>query len=353
VPAVLTVALVTAFAAACSPGTGGGASRHGAVSAAPFLRGALTGSGSTFQLAFQVRAIARFRSVQPGITVDYVGSGSGQGRADLASGVDDYAGSDTAPIPASELANFKGRTVLYFPVIIGPITVSYNLPGISNLRLSGPVIAGMFQGDITKWNDPAIAADNPGVRLPATAITIVHRTDSSGTTQNFTQFLVDAAPQVWKLGSSSVINWPASSRAAAGSDGMASIVKKTPGAVGYVDLADAKAAGLIYASIRNRAGRYVVPSPTSASAAASQVGVRPDLTFSAIWASGVGSYPITYQSWALVYARQPNATDAKLLLAWLGYLLGDGQTLLVGLNYAPLPSNIDQLAARQLSKIAS
>jgi phosphate transport system substrate-binding protein len=347
------VAMVTAFAAACSPGTGTGASRHGMVSAAPFLTGALTGSGSTFQLAFEVQAIARFRSVQPGITVDYVGSGSGQGRTDLASGVDDYAGSDTAPIPASELASFTGRTVLYFPVIIGPITVSYNLPGISNLRLSGPVIAGMFQGDITKWNDPAIAADNPGIRLPDTAITIVHRTDSSGTTQNFTQFLVDAAPQVWKLGTNSVINWPASSHGAAGSAGVASIVKKTPGAVGYVDLADAKAAGLIYASIRNRAGRYIVPSPTSASAAASQVVVRPDLTFSAIWAPGVGSYPITYQSWALVYARQPTATDAKLLLAWLGYLLGDGQTLLVGLNYAPLPSNIDQLAARQLSKITS
>lgn len=343
--------MVAVLAAACTSAGSGGA-QH-AAAPGPALTGSITGSGSTFQLSFQQHAIASFAPVVPGITIDYDGGGSGKGRADLAAGLVNYAGSDTAPIPASELPTFRGRTVLYFPVVIGPITVSYNLPGIRTLRLSGPVIAGIFQGDITNWSDPAIAADNPGVRLPDTAITIVRRIDSSGTTQNFTQFLVDAAPQVWKLGSGSMINWPAGSRAAAGNAGVASIIKSTPGAVGYVDFADARAVGLSAASIKNRAGRYVVPSPTSASAAASQVSVRPDLTFSAIWAAGVASYPITYQSWDLVYQRQPTATDVKLLLAWLGYLLGDGQTQLLGLNYAPLPTSIDELAARQLSKIVS
>lgn len=348
--ATAVVVVTTAvLAAACS--SGGKASISS--SAAPVMIGTVVGSGSTFQQTFQRNAIAAFRASQPGITVKYEGGGSGRGRADLAAGVVNFAGSDTAPIPASELARFDGRTVLYFPVVIGPITVAYNLPTVRTLRLSGPVIADIFQGTITNWSDPAIAADNPGVALPHTPITIVHRSDLSGTTQNFSQFLVDSAPGVWKLGSDSKIEWPASSRAAVGNSGVASIVKDKVGAIGYVDFADAKAAGLTYAQIKNQAGRYVVPSPTSAAAAASEVSVKPDLTFSAIWAAGASSYPITYQSWDLVYAKQPDASDAKLLLAWIGYLLGDGQTLLVGLNYAPLPSSIDELAVHQLSKIAS
>jgi phosphate transport system substrate-binding protein len=346
------VATTALLAVACS--SGGGSTRASIPSpTAPALTGTLSGSGSTFQLTFQRQAISAFRSVQPGIKVSYEGVGSGNGRSNLAAGVVNFAGSDTAPIPASETARFNGRTVLYFPVIIGPITVAYNLPGIRILRLSGPVIAAIFQGTIRNWSDPAIAAENPGRTLPNIPITIVRRSDSSGTTLNFSQFLVDSAPGVWTLGSSSMISWPASSRSAVGNSGVASIVKSTVGAIGYVDFADAKAAGLTFAEIRNQAGRYVVPSPTSASAAASQVSVRPDLTFTAVWAAGVSSYPITYQSWDLVYARQPNATAAKLLLTWIGYLLGDGQTLLVGLNYAPLPSSIDRLAVRQLSRIVS
>jgi phosphate transport system substrate-binding protein len=345
------VATTALLAAACS--SGGGTRASISTPRPPALTGTLVGSGSTFQLTFQQNAIASFRSVQPGVSIDYDGGGSSRGRAELAAGLVSFAGSDTAPIPASEVANFNGRTVLYFPVVIGPITISYNLPTVPHLRLSGPVIAGIFQGTITTWNDPAIAADNPGVKLPSIPIIVARRSDSSGTTQNFTQFLVDSAPQVWKLGSGAMINWPADSRPGGGNDGVAAIIKRAPGAVGYVDLADAKANGLTYASIKNRAGRYVVPTPTSASAAASQVSVRPDLTFSAIWAPGAGSYPITYQSWVLVYAQQPNANEAKLLLTWIGYLLGDGQTLLFGLGYAPLPSSIDQLAVRQLRAITS
>lgn len=348
--ASVVAAITTLLAAACSAG---GGSPSGPSSTPAALTGTLTGSGSTFQLTFQQLAIHGFKFVQPGVTIKYRADGSGRGRADLAAGVVDYAATDSAPIPPAEVPNFKGRTVLYFPVVIGPITVAYNLPEVQDLRLSGPVTAGIFQGTITHWNDPAIAADNPGVTLPDIPITIVHRQDSSGTTQNFALFLVDSAPQVWKLGSSSMVNWPASSRAASGNIGVASIVRSTLGAVGYVDFADAKDFGLTYALIRNQAGRYIVPSPTSASAAASQVHVNPDLTFSAIWAPGASSYPITYQSWDVVYERQPNATVARMLLAWLGYLLGDGQTMLLSLNYAPLPSSIDQLAARQLSKISS
>ena len=153
------------------------------------LSGTLNGSGSTFQLTFQQEAISSFKSVQPGMTVNYSGVGSGKGRSNLAAGTVNFAGSDST-IPASEASTFKG-TVLYFPVVIGPITVSYNLSGLSKpLQLSAPVIADIFQAKITTWNNSAIAADNPGVTLPSTAITICRRSDSSGTTQNFSEFLV-------------------------------------------------------------------------------------------------------------------------------------------------------------------
>jgi phosphate transport system substrate-binding protein len=295
-----------------------------------------------------------FKQVQPGMTVNYGGGGSGKGRTDLASGVVKFAGSDS-PIPAAELANFKGKTVLYFPVVIGPITISYNLSGLSKpLQLSAPVIAKIFEGKITTWNNSAIAADNPGVTLPSTAITIAVRSDSSGTTANFTKFLVAAAPGGWTLGSSSTIKWPATSRAGSGNSGVAQIVKSTPGAIGYVDYATAKASGLTFASVKNKAGSYIAPSTTAASAAASQATVKPDLTFSAIWAPGASSYPITYQSWDLVYQTQPNANTAKMLQAYIGYLIGAaGQQLLPNLGYAPLPANIDQMAQTQLSKIGT
>ncbi len=319
-------------------------------SGATALSGTINGSGSTFQLVYQQAAIQAFKSVQSGMTVNYSGVGSGTGRTNLAAGTVNFAGSDS-PIPAADVSTFKG-TVLYFPVVIGPITLSYNLSSLSKpLRLTPTVVADIFQAKITKWNDPAIAAINPGVTLPSTPITLAVRSDSSGTTQNFSLFLMDAVPSVWTLGSNSTINWPSTARAASGNGGVAQVIKSTPGAIGYVDYADAKASGLSFASVQNKSGDYIAPSPTSASAAAAGVTVMPNLTFAAAWASGATSYPITYQSWVLVYAKQANANDAKLLQAYIGYLIGDGQKLLPSLGYAPLPTSIDSSAKAQLSKI--
>jgi len=345
VAAVSLTLLLAACSSSSSPSTGSGSSSTGTS-----LSGTLNGSGSTLQLVFQQAAIQAFKSTQPNMTVNYAGVGSGTGRTNLAARTVAFAGSDS-PIPADETANFKGKTVLYFPDVISPVTISYNLPGVSGLKLSAPTIAGIFQGKITKWNDSAIKADNPGVNLPSTAITIARRSDSSGTTQNFSQFLVDATGDGWKLGTSSTINWPASSRGGNGNGGVAQIIKSTTGAIGYVDFADAKASGLTFASVKNQAGSFVAPSTQAASAAASQVTVAPDLTFSAIWAPGAGSYPITAQSWVLVYQSQANANTAKMLQAYIGYLVGAGQQMLTSLNYAPLPSSIDQKAKAELSKI--
>jgi phosphate transport system substrate-binding protein len=342
------VATATVLAACGSGNSGGGSGGTGGSS----LSGTLNASGSSFQLTFQQAAIQAFRSIQPGMTVNYAGGGSGKGRTDLAAGTVNFAGSDS-PIPAAEMASFHGGKVLYFPVVIGPIAVAYNLPGVKTLKLTGPVIAKIFQGDIKTWNDPAIRSVNPGVHLLSTAITIARRSDSSGTTENFSEFLVKAAPGVWKLGSSSTISWPAASRGGNGNGGVAQIVKSTTGAVGYVDYADAKASGLAFASVQNKDHVFVAPSPSSASAAAGQAKVAPDLTFSALWAPGASSYPITYQSWDLVYRKQPGHNTAKMLRSYIGYLLGDGQKLLHSLNYAPLPASVDQKAKAQLSQIGS
>ncbi len=294
-----------------------------------------------------------FKSVQSGMTVNYSGVGSGTGRSNLAAGTTNFGGSDSK-IPAAEESSFSGKTVLYFPVVIGPITVSYNLSGLSKpLQLSAPVIAGIFEAKITTWNNSMITAENPGVTLPSTTITICRRSDSSGTTQNFSEFLVKGAPSVWTLGSSSTIKWPAASRGGMGNGGVASCIKSASGAVGYVDYADAKAAGLSFASVKNSAGNYIAPSPTSATAAADAATIAPNLTFSAIWSSGAQAYPITYQSWDLVFATQPNANDAAMLQAYIGYLIGPGQALLPALGYAPLPAGLDSMAKAQLSKITS
>jgi phosphate transport system substrate-binding protein len=344
----LPVAAMALVLAACSSSTSSGGSSPGSSS----LSGTLNASGSTLQLVYEQAAIQQFKTAQPSITVNYGGGGSGKGRTDLASGVVNFAGSDS-PIPSEETASFKGKTVLYYPILISPITVSYNLSGVTSLKLDAPTIADIFQGKIKTWNDPAIKALNPGVSLPSTPISLAVRSDSSGTTANFSLFLMTAEPSVWKLGSSSTISWPSSAHAGDGNGGVAQIIKSTPGAVGYVDYADAKASGLTYASVKNKAGSYVAPSSAAASAAAAGVTVAPDLTFHAVWASGANAYPITAQSWVLVYQKQSNATTVKLLKAYIGYLVGAGQKLLSGLGYAEVPASIAAKAKAQLSKIGS
>ena len=347
--AVALVVMVLSLAACSSSSS---SSTGGSDSGSSSLSGTLNASGSTLQLPYEQAAIQQFKTAQPSMTVNYGGGGSGKGRADLASGVVQFAGSDS-PIPPEETANFKGKTVLYFPILIGPITVSYNLSGVSSLKLDPTVIADIFQAKITKWNDPAIKAINPGVSLPSTPITLAVRSDSSGTTANFSLFLMQGAASDWKLGSSSTISWPHSAHAGNGNGGVAQIIKSTPGAIGYVDYADAKAAGLTFASIKNQAGNYLAPSTASATAAAGAVTVAPDLTFHAVWAPGPNAYAITAQSWVLVYQKQSSSDTTKMLKAYIGYLVGDGQQLLAGLGYAPLPASIDQKAKAQLSKIGS
>jgi len=331
-------------AAASSPAASSPASTSSA-------SGTISGAGSTFQTNFQQQAISGFKSVDSGITVNYNPVGSGTGRDDLAANTVLYAGSDS-PIPSKDASQFK-KKVLYFPVQIGPIAIAYNLSGVTDLKLDATTLAGIFSGKITTWNDPAIKALNPGASLPSASINLEVRSDSSGTTQNFSQYLVDAAGSAWTLGTASIVSFPKSAHANDGGSAVAAAVKATSDSIGYVDFSTATATGLTAASIKNSAGDYVAPSSASAAAAATHVTPAANLTFLTVDEPGATSYPITYQSWDLVYATQPNANDAALLQAYLGYLLGAGQSLLTPLNLAPLPASIDSAAKAQLSQITS
>jgi phosphate transport system substrate-binding protein len=355
VTSILLAGAMAAVLAACgssssSDSASSGSSGASGTAAGGSASGTLNASGSSFQLPYQQSAIQAYKSINPNLTVNYGGGGSGKGRTDLAGQVVDYAGSDT-PIKAEDLPTVKGGKVLYFPVVVGPIAIAYNLSGVDKLQLDGPTLANIFQGKITKWNDPAIAALNSGVSLPDTTIVIARRSDSSGTTDNFSQFLDKSSAGAWTLGTGSTINWPSNSQGGNGNGGVAQIVKQTDGAIGYVDFADAKAAGLQTATIKNQAGQFVDPSPDAASAAAETATVNPDLTFSGVWTTGDAAYPITYQSYILVYEKQPSADKAAALKEWIGYLLGDGQKMLPDLNYATLPAAVQQKAQAQLSSI--
>ena len=332
-----------------------GALAAAAVSVAGVARGGdsttLNGSGSTLSKPYQEEAIEQFRKANDGITINYGGGGSGKGRQDLADQVVDFAGTDS-PYKDTELGKAKGGKILYFPILLAPITVSYNLDGVDKLQLSAQTIARIFQRDIKQWNDRAIADDNPGVKLPDIAIVVAHRADGSGTTQNFTEYLSGAAKGVWKLKSGSTVEWPSDTQAGQGIGGVAQIVKSKKGAIGYVDLSDAKASGLRYASIKNRAGKFVEPTTAAASAAGEGIAVKDNLLFSALDAKGDKAYPLTAQTWVILYAKQTDRAKGEALKKYVTFLVKDGQKLLSEIDYAPLPQNLRDKAVKQLDKIA-
>jgi phosphate transport system substrate-binding protein len=311
----------------------------------------LNGSGSTFQQAYDQAAIQKFQDAHSGVKINYGGGGSGKGKTDLGGQIVDFAGTDSLPKP-EELATYKGGALLYFPTVAAPITVSYNLSGVESLKLSADTLAKIFQAQITSWNDPAIAAENSGANLPSTKITVVHRADSSGTTQNFTKFLNVAAPSTWKLGSSSTVNWPAGTQAAQGNTGVAQGVKSASGAIGYVDYSDAKATGLTFAAVKNKAGNYVKASLDGATAALSTVTPKPDLSYDPINADGADAYPITSPTWIMIYKQQTDHAKGTVIKAFLSYILSsDGQALAGPADYASLPSSILTPAQAQLDQI--
>jgi phosphate transport system substrate-binding protein len=354
-PAVTTVA-ATATTAKMTDTTAAPAATTAKAGAAmgPLKAATLNASGATFPKAFYEAAIADFTKVNKDVKINYAGGGSGKGRTDLADQITDWAGSD-GTVKDADKATFKGGEFLYFPTVVAPITVSYNADGVDKLNLTPTVIARIFQAEITKWNDPAIAADNAGVKLPDAAIVVVHRSDGSGTTENFTKFLDSSVGAkgdgTWKLKSGSTVEWPTTTTAAEGNGGVAKAIKDTKGAIGYVDLSDAKATGLKFALIQNQAKAFVAPTLEGASAAAEGAEVKPDLTYFAGWAKGDKAYPIAAQTWIIVYKKQTDKAKGEATRAFINYVLTDGQKTAEDIDFAPLPKALVDKAIAQLAMI--
>ena len=340
VPTALIVGLVplggAIASAADAPAQGGSAT--------------LNASGATFPQSYYEEVIGAFKQKDPNVTVNYAGGGSGKGRQDFADQVTDFGASD-APYNATDAAGVKGGTFFYFPTVAAPITVSYNLKSVKKLQLSPDTIAKIFQGEIKTWDDAAIKADNKGVKLPSTAITVAHRADGSGTTENFTKFLAAAAPSVWTLGSGSTVSWPADTQAGQGNQGVGQIVKSTDGAIGYVDFSDAKALKLQFARIKNADGKFVAPTVKATTAAVDKAQVKADLTYDPLNASGASAYPISAPTWLLVYQNQSDAAKASALKKFLNFIYGDGQKLAPEVDYAPLPKSLLDKAKAQVKQV--
>lgn len=312
----------------------------------------LTGAGSTFDAPFFDLAFAKYHQQHPGVTVDYADVGSGAGITAFSAKQADFGASDV-PMTAAEQAAAKGGQVVQVPVDLGAEGVVYNLPlpAGSRLHLTGPVIARIFLGQITSWHDPAITALNPGINLPDARISVVHRSDGSGTTYIFSNYL-SSVSQAWaaKVGAGKTLHWPVG-EGAEGNGGVAASVYRTPYSIGYVEQSYSKGLLLPSAAIRNKAGHYVIPSVQSAAADAAQKPAITPTDFSIVNQPGASSYPITGYSWALVYAHQPSQATGQQLVSLLDWLTHSGQTYAATTSYVPLPTRIRQLAHTMLQQV--
>ncbi len=313
------------------------------------LSGELKASGASFPDAFYQEIITELKTEAPKLKVTYNPTGSSAGRKDFASNLVDFAGTDSL---VKDTEGIAAGSFYYIPTVAAPITVSYNVKGVDKLQLSAATLAKIFQRDIKVWNHADIAADNPGVTLPATAISVAHRSEGSGTTNNFTKFLATATKDVWKLNSGDTVAWPADTLGGNKNSGVAQLIKQTDGTIGYVDLADAKSSGLAFAAIKNKDGKFVQPTLEAATAALAGATLKEDLTYDPLNAAGADSYPITAPTFLLVKAKYDSPEKAKLVKGLVKYLLTDGAALAKDVNYAILPDAIKTKALAQLDKVS-
>jgi phosphate transport system substrate-binding protein len=324
--------------AACNPAANNSAASG--PSSCPATR-TLNGAGSTFDGPLFSKMFSVYPNVRCGVDVNYQLIGSGAGINDLLQQIVDFGATD-APMTDTQLARSTNGPIIHIPITLGAVAISYNLANIpGHLKFTGKVIADIYLGKVTSWDDPEIAQLNPGVALPHEPITVVHRSDGSGTTSIFTHYLSAVDPE-WaaRVGASTTVNWPIGV-GGKGNPGVAAAIKSTPGAIGYVELAYVVANNFPYALVQNAAGNYVAPSLDGAKADASHVPTIPaDLRFYIVNAPGADSYPISGFSWIIVYQHQGNADKGRALANLLWWMTHDGQQYAAPLTYVPLPSTI-------------
>jgi phosphate transport system substrate-binding protein len=319
------------------------------------LSASLNGAGATFPKPLYVEWIGEFQALQPGVKINYQGIGSGGGIEQFTKQTVDFGASD-APmtdeqITAAEVAS--EAKVLHIPTVFGSVVLAYNLPEVQGLKLDPDVLAAIFLGEITKWNDPKIAALNPGAALPDKAIQVVHRSDSSGTTNIFTSYLAEVN-QAWagRVGKGKEVQWPAGV-GGQGNDGVAAVVQQQEGSIGYVELSYALESQLTMAQLKNQAGNFITPSLESTSAAAAGAQFPEDLRFSAANSPNPDAYPIVGATWILAYDKMKEPAKAAALKAWLTWCLNDGTAVAQDLGYAPLPEGLKALALAKVDAIGS
>ncbi|MBF5046378.1 phosphate ABC transporter substrate-binding protein PstS [Aggregicoccus sp. 17bor-14] len=304
-----------------------------ALAADPVL---MTGAGATFPAPLYTKWFSEYNKLHPDQQFNYQAIGSGGGIQQITKGTVDFGASD-APMSDEELQKAPGTVNI--PTVLGAVVLTFNAP-VTELKLTPEALSGLFLGKITKWNDPALAKANPGVKLPDLAVTIVHRSDGSGTTAIFTDYLAKVSPE-WKqqVGAGKSVKWP-TGLGAKGNDGVAGQVKQTPGALGYVELAYANQTKQPTAALRNKDGQFVKPSIESTSAAAAGVTVPADFRVSITDASGKNSYPIASFTYLLVPQDQKDPVKGAAMLRFIDWALHDGQKMAGPLDYAPLPAPV-------------
>lgn len=312
----------------------------------------INGAGATFPYPIYSKWFDVYAKENPGIKFNYQSIGSGGGIRMLSNRTVDVGASD-APMTDQQLSEAPGK-ILHFPSVMGADVIAYNLPGFTGtLRLTGPVVADIFLGKITKWDDDQIKALNPGAAIPSQDIVVCHRSDGSGTSYIFTDYLSKVSP-AWATdpGKGTAVKWPAG-LGGKGNEGVTALIQQTPGGIGYIELIYALNNKIPFAQLQNKAGNWVTASlaGVTAAAAAASGNMPADFRVSITNAPGADAYPISSFTWLLIYQKQSNKDVGEQIKKFLSWALGEGQTLAPALQYAPLPAEVVQKETAQIQQI--
>jgi phosphate transport system substrate-binding protein len=311
----------------------------------------ITGGGATFPYVIYSKWFSEYNKLHPNIEINYQSKGSSFGIQQIQKGTVFFGATD-GPMTNDALLASPGR-IMHFPTVLGADVPVYNVAGLNNLQFTGPILANIFLGHITKWNDPAIAKANPGVSLPNKDVIVVHRSDGSGTSYIWNDYLAKVSPE-WrqKVGVANSVNWPIG-LGGPGNEGVAGLVKQTDGAIGYVELIYAIQSKIPYGPVQNFDGNFVSANLNTVTAAAASAAGKmpPDFRVSITNAQGKDAYPISSFTWILMYENPKDKAQAKTMVEFMQWALSDGQKFAGELGYAPLPQEVVQLELAALKKI--